>query len=105
MKKIFFTSCLTMLSIFSYAQSQFEMKLTENTAKLEKATTAADFDILFSEFSSLIKFNDKNKWKAYYYAGFTQYKKADILLKSSSFADAKNRMQLLLSTLKLLLIN
>lgn len=88
MKKIILSFCLVVFSVLSYAQINFENSIKTNAAKLEKATTVQEYDNLFFEFSKLVRTESNNRWKAYYYAGLSQYKKAELLISSNEFAAA-----------------
>ena len=91
MKKLLLAFFVVTLSTSAFAQTSFDAKIKENNAKLEKAKTLDEFDNLFTTFSALIPSGDSNnKWKAFYYSAFAQYKKADLLIKSNETASATN---------------
>lgn len=82
MKKFIFTLVLLTISLFTFAQSNFENKITENVSKLKSAKTTNDYENLYNEFSNLTQVNTPNIWKAYYYAGLTKYSEVDASLKA-----------------------
>lgn len=88
MKKLILAFSLFLFGSMAFAQSTFDKQIKENSAKLNKATTAQEYTALFTEFSNLIRVQDANRWKAYYYAGLSQYKKAEILIKAGDKAGA-----------------
>lgn len=90
MKKLFFTFCFTLVSLFVFAQSNYEKNIEEKAKQISTAKTVTDYDKLFKEFSTLKKSQDPYKWKAYYYAGFIMYKKAELILNNNLNTDIKN---------------
>jgi len=88
MKKTFLTICLSAICILASAQSTFDKKLADNASKVESATKVQELDVLFLDLSSMVKENSSNRWKAYYYAGLTQYRKAELLIKSNNISGA-----------------
>ena len=90
MKKLFFTFCFTLVSLFVFAQNNYEKNIEEKAKQIYTAKTVTDYDKLFKEFSTLKKSQDPYKWKAYYYAGFIMYKKAELILNNNLNTDIKN---------------
>ncbi len=90
MKKSLLVLCLALFSIATFAQNKFDIQIKDKSAKLNKSTTVEQFDSLFQEFATLVRSNDANKWKAYYFAGLAQYKKAELLLKAGNTAAASD---------------
>lgn len=90
MKKLFFTFCFTLVSLFVFAQNNYEKNIEEKAKQIYTAKTVTDYDKLFKEFSTLKKSQDLYKWKAYYYAGFIMYKKAELILNNNLNTDIKN---------------
>lgn len=88
MKKTFLTICLSSICILASAQSTFDKKLADIASKVESATKVQELDVLFLDLSSIVKENNSNRWKAYYYAGLTQYRKAELLIKSNNISGA-----------------
>jgi hypothetical protein len=88
MKKTILAIGLTAFGLMINAQSTFEHRINESAAKLNSITNVQELDLLFAEFSTLVQSDDKNKWMAYYYAGSTQYRKANLLLKSDQLSGA-----------------
>lgn len=80
MKKLFLPIVLMMCTIFTNAQTSFDQKISAKSESLKGAKTATDFDNIYNEFSTLRMEKNVNRWKAYYYAGLTQYKKGEFLL-------------------------
>lgn len=87
MKKNLFILLLC-LGFVAHAQTSFDSKIKEKTAKLDRASTVEEYDILFAEFSDLVRTDHPNRWQAYYYAGLTQYKKAETLMKANDKSGA-----------------
>lgn len=88
MKKIFLTICLFAACMLANAQSTFDKKIADTASKVESATKVQELDVLFLDLSSMVKENNSNRWKAYYYAGLTQYRKAELLIKSNNISGA-----------------
>lgn len=88
MKKIFLTICLFAACMLANAQSTFDKKIADTASKVESATKVQELDALFLNLSSMAKENNVNRWKAYYYAGLTQYRKAALLIKSNNISGA-----------------
>lgn len=90
MFKNIFTILILLIGITVSAQSSYQKSLDEKSQKINSAKTAADYDKLFNEFSALRKSQDPYKWKAYYYAALTMYKKAELVLAKNPKADERN---------------
>ena len=90
MKKYLLIILLTGVFTLGYSQqNSFEAGIKENAVKLEKATSVEEYSDIFARFTTLIKMHDANKWKAYYYAGLSQFKKAELLFQSGEVYRAK----------------
>lgn len=81
MKKLLLSLTLLIFCAFSYAQTSFDTQIKKKSESLKIAQTTNECENLFNEFSSMTTSSDANRWKAYYFAGFSSYKKVEILLK------------------------
>lgn len=90
MKKYIFTFLMLFFALSVSAQSSYEKNIEEKAKKISTAKTVSDYDKLFNEFSALKKSQDSYKYKAYYYAGFVMYKKAELALSNNPNADERN---------------
>jgi len=82
MKKLILSFLLLMFCSFSFAQTDFDKQIKDKSIQLKKANTAKEYGALFTDFSALTKSKSPNRWKAYYYAGLSLYKKAELQLKT-----------------------
>lgn len=67
----------------AHAQTFFDIKIKETSAKLDRASSVDEYDVLFTEFSMLTTTDHPEKWRAYYYAGLSQFKKAGHLMNTN----------------------
>lgn len=81
MKKLYFSLCFMLIGSLVLAQNSFQKSIQENSVKLEKASTVHELDALFINFANLVTTQTPERWKAYYLAAQTQYKKAEILIR------------------------
>ncbi len=73
----------------AHAQTSFDVKIKETSAKLYQASSVEEYNVLFTEFSMLTTTDHPKKWQAYYYAGLSQFKKAEHLLNTNKNSAAE----------------
>lgn len=90
MKKI--TLCIMLLaSALSWAQSTTDRQLSEGIQKLQTAQSISDYDKTFYIFSSLrAEAGTDTHWLSFYYAGFSAYKQAEIILSQNPSTDVSS---------------
>ena len=90
MKKAIISLLFFFIALSLHAQTNYEGKINSLASKIETAKTISEFDKLFEEFDTIKRTQHTLRWKAYYYAGLAQYKKAEMLMERRDFQNAKN---------------
>ena len=73
MKKTIFLIAATMMYAVSQAQEAYTQQMQQQVAKLDKASTAKDYEQLANDFKNIAD-AQKTQWLPYYYAAFCNAK-------------------------------
>lgn len=86
MKKYLLSFALVLMSLTSFAQSDYEKIMSEKIAKIETCKTAEDFQTLANDFQR-IGSKESSQWLPAYYAAFSYIQKGRIMMRDGKMQD------------------
>lgn len=86
MKKYLLSFALVLMSLTSFAQSDYEKIMSEKIAKIETCKTAEDFQTLANDFQR-IGSKESSQWLPTYYAAFSYIQKGRIMMRDGKMQD------------------
>ena len=86
MKKYLLSFVLVLMSLTSFAQSDYEKIMSEKIAKIETCKTAEDFQTLANDFQR-IGSKESSQWLPTYYAAFSYIQKGRIMMRDGKMQD------------------
>jgi len=86
MKKHLLSLALIMISLITFAQSNYEKIMKEKIAKIETSKTPEDFQVLANDFQRIAE-KETTKWQPNYYAAFAYIQKGRALMSEGKVQD------------------
>ncbi|CAD7805735.1 hypothetical protein CHRY9390_01411 [Chryseobacterium aquaeductus] len=80
MKKYLLSFALVMMSLVSFAQTNYEKIMTEKISKIENCKTAEEFQTLANDFQRIAD-KESTKWQPNYYAALSYIQKGRLIMR------------------------